>query len=147
MAKDNAQDKHSLMISAIVGMVAIVGLVIVLSGGPGGAQTVEVYNPQAAGGTQCGQIITPSGYCYANCGGYEMWCPTGAGFDMPSKLADQGRADELQGYFDSEEGVSAFEASSSGGTFGASREFIEGAINGINCWQEIGGWVCTGYQD
>jgi len=59
MTKNNNQQT----LSAIVGIVAVVGLVMLISG----AKTVEVYDPSAAGGIQCTKVMTANGYVF-DCG-------------------------------------------------------------------------------
>lgn len=160
MMKNNNQQT----LSAIVGIVAVVGLVMLISGaqtaevydakqgggigfgGPSGAQIVEVYR---GGNQQCARILTDAGIVI-DCGIDIGILSTG--FGVPSKIADQFRSDLIQGSFEVDGGITAFGAESRGGTFGPSKEFTQGTGQsapylGVYCWDTFDqGRLCVGFD-
>ena len=57
------KNNNQQTLSAIVGIVAVVGLVMLISG----AQTAEVYDAKQAGGIQCYKVQTDNGFVF-DCG-------------------------------------------------------------------------------
>jgi len=150
------KEEQGLIYSSVVAIVAVVGLVMLFTGNGSGAFAApgdgSTFAPRGMPvdlkqeTDTCKRIVVPGmqGYCFANCMGQAIWCQEtegyAPGFGTPGKI-QQGNT---QGYFAVDGGVTA-QGAIAKGTFGPSREFLEGARR-TNCWDTPQGRECFGYD-